>query len=105
MTPWQMAMLDDSTVAGNGALTYRGALAVSENVFEVGSGSIELTLPAEAQFQLTAIVGSGEIRSDFSFDVGGKVTSNIVEAVVGGNPVVKITATAGIGDIRLKRGN
>jgi hypothetical protein len=91
-------------VIGNGKITYHGPLGEGDYDFEVGNGSIELTLPAESQFAVNATVGNGNITNEFSLSTGTP-DSRVARGTVGSNPDASITATTGNGRIDILRGN
>jgi hypothetical protein len=91
-------------VIGNGNITYHGALGRGNYDFEVGNGKIELTLPADTEFDVNATVGNGDITSEFPLSKGTP-DSRVIKGTVGSNPDALITATTGNGRIDIRRGN
>jgi hypothetical protein len=109
-------------VVGNGNITYRGtpgegnygfkvgngdvvyAAALSQGTYElgVGNGSIELQLPAAAQFSIDATVGNGDIANEYpvtdtAFD------ARVLKGTVGSDPQAAITAGVGNGSVKVLR--
>lgn len=93
---------DYSFKVGNGDIVYNAALGQGEYDFGVGNGSIELQLPADAQFSITARVGNGRITSEFPLG-NTSPEARVVNGSVGSDPQATITAATGNGNIEVKR--
>lgn len=66
------------------------------------NGSVDLTLPADAQFSIQANANDGEINSDFDLNVqNGDEHSTITGSVGSGGPMIRIVADKG--DITLHK--
>ncbi len=77
---------DSGSVRFEGALDPKGTYQMATH-----SGDIDLTLPANAAFQLAATTGSGSINNAFGNDV------------VGATPRAQITATIGSGSVTVDK--
>jgi hypothetical protein len=87
---------------GNGQIIYDAALGQGQYDFGVGNGSIELQLPAEAQFSIAATVGNGRIANDYPV-TDTAADERILKGTVGSNPPASITAAVGNGTITVRR--
>ncbi|NTU63088.1 MAG: DUF4097 domain-containing protein [Chloroflexi bacterium] len=93
---------DYGFTVGNGQILYAAALEQGKYDFGVGNGSIELQLPAEAQFSVEARVGNGEIANDYPvMDIASD--ERVLKGSVGSNPQAGITAVTGNGSINVLR--
>lgn len=96
----------DSISGGGDVKTSSGGIKLSlENpsgnvILNSTSGSIKITLESSLAFTLDAETSSGSIRTNFTVDKNSK--GNKVSAVIGSNPVVKITASASSGGIKVE---
>jgi hypothetical protein len=90
--------------AGNGNVIYHAALGQGKYDFGVGNGSIELQLPAEAQFSIDASVGNGRIDNEYPVPDSAP-NERVLKGTVGSNPQAMISAVAGNGNIDVKRSN
>ncbi len=88
--------------AGNGAVLYAAALDRGEYNLEVGNGSIDLQLPADAQFSIDASVGNGRIVNEYPI-TDTAADERTLKGTVGSNPQAAITAGFGNGDIKVRR--
>jgi len=89
---------------GNGDIVYNAALGQGEYDLGVGNGSIELQLPAEAQFNFDGRVGNGRITSEFPLG-NTSAEAHVVKGSIGSDPQAIITAVTGNGRIEVKRSN
>ena len=93
---------DYGFTVGNGQILYAAALEQGKYDFGVGNGSIELQLPAEAQFSVEARVGNGDIANDYPVtDIASD--ERVLKGSVGSNPQAVITAVTGNGSINVLR--
>jgi hypothetical protein len=90
--------------AGNGNVIYNAALGQGKYEFGVGNGSIELQLPADAQFSIDASVGNGRIDNEYPVPDSAS-NERVLKGTVGSNPPATITAITGNGRIAVKRRN
>jgi hypothetical protein len=83
---------------GNGSIDYQGTLEATNGsyLFTTGNGDIDLTLPANASFQVSYETGNGSTDSDFALGSDGKV---------GNGPYAQVTLHSGNGSIHLHQGN
>jgi DUF4097 and DUF4098 domain-containing protein YvlB len=88
----------------SGRIDYDGQiLAGGKYSFESLSGSIRVTIPASASFDLEAETFSGGISTDFPITLQGKIDRKRIEGVVnGGGSALRIKAFSGSIDIKKK---
>lgn len=93
--PWVPALVQART--SSGSIEFEGALGAGESTFTTSNGSVELKLPKDAQFALSASTSNGKIRSGFRFEAGGRISDRLVEAAVGAAPaaIVRIQTSNG----------
>jgi DUF4097 and DUF4098 domain-containing protein YvlB len=73
-----------------------GIAAEGDVQFTTTNGSIQLTLPQDAAFDLRARTTNGNIKSDFPVNINGKFIGSRVSGVVnGGGPLVYLETTNG----------
>ena len=87
---------------GNGDIVYNAALGQGEYDLGVGNGSIELQLPAAAQFSINATVGNGRIANDYPV-TDTAADERTLKGTVGSNPPASIAAAVGNGTITVRR--
>jgi hypothetical protein len=96
----------DSTFhTDSGDVTYTGTLIQSANFgFYTSSGTVSLTLPSSASFQVRASTDSGSIDSDFSaVDIlRGNGSGAVANGTVGSPPYAQISIQVNSGDIHLR---
>jgi hypothetical protein len=90
--------------AGNGDVIYEAAVGQGKYDLGVGNGSIELQLPADAQFAINATVGNGGIANEYPV-TDTAPDERVLKGTVGSNPQATITASVGNGSVKVKRGN
>ncbi len=91
----------------SGDITYRGSLAPNGSyIFSASSGDIDLTLPANAAFQVVqATTDSGDIDSDFSgVNIARGSSSATASGTVGSAPYAQISLQTSSGDIHIRQG-
>jgi hypothetical protein len=89
---------------GNGNIIYDAALGQGKCDFGVGNGSIELQLPVNAQFNIDATVGNGNIINEYPVtDIASD--ERVLKGTVGTNPQAAITASVGNGSVKVGRSN
>jgi hypothetical protein len=89
---------------GNGHIIYVAALGQGKYDFGVGNGSIELQLPAQAQFSIDATVGNGDIANEYPITDTAS-DERVLKGSVGSNPQATITAASGNGSVKVRRSN
>jgi uncharacterized lipoprotein YajG len=89
---------------GNGDVVYAAALGQGQYDLEVGNGSIELQLPAAAQFSIDAMMGNGQIVNEYPVTDTAS-DERTLKGTVGSHPQAAITASVGNGDIKVQRSN
>jgi hypothetical protein len=95
---------DYGFTVGNGQILYTAVLEQGKYDFGVGNGSIELQLPAEAQFSIDARVGNGRIDNEYPV-TDTAPDERALMGSVGSNPQASITATSGNGSVTVRRSN
>jgi DUF4097 and DUF4098 domain-containing protein YvlB len=91
--------------SGNGDIDVKiSALRAKEDMaFHTGSGSVQLTLPANYSGELDATTGNGSIRSDFDLKVKGQLSPRRVRATIGdGGPMLRMST--GNGEFEIRKG-
>jgi hypothetical protein len=89
---------------GNGDVLYAAALEQGKYDFGVGNGSIELQLPADAQFSIDASVGNGDIANEYPVTDTAPAARALMGSV-GSNPLAAITAAVGNGSVTVRCSN
>jgi DUF4097 and DUF4098 domain-containing protein YvlB len=87
----------------NGGITFKGSLAEGNHTFKTSNGSVALVLPASAQFRVDASTSMGNVSSDFTPSEGRKKMGAHLQATVGDNPKVSISAQTSLGSISLRK--
>ncbi len=89
-----------STGSGNVRLNSNLGASVRWHL-STGSGHVQLALPPDARFVITAKVSSGEIEMDFP--LAGKIRKRELRGTVGESPEAEIHIKTSSGDIRIKK--
>jgi DUF4097 and DUF4098 domain-containing protein YvlB len=89
---------------GNGNVIYNAALRQGKYDFGVGNGAIELQLPADAQFNIDATVGNGNIANDYPV-TDTAPDERVLKGSAGSSPQASITAATGNGSVKVRRSN
>lgn len=85
---------------GSGDIHIEGSPAATWSV-QSGSGGVRLTFPSQANFELDAHAGSGDIRTTRTVAVQGRADSHTMQGKVGnGGP--RVTIQTGSGDIEIQ---
>jgi hypothetical protein len=95
---------NSSFEVGNGHIIYDAALGQGKYDLGVGNGSIELQLPADAQFSIDASVGNGNIANEYPVTDTAS-DERVLKGSVGSHPQASITAASGNGSIKVQRSN
>jgi len=91
-----------SALTSNGRINFVGSLASGESNFETSNGSIEITLPSDAAFELDADTSNGSVTCDFDITISGTVKKDRLTGTVGENPQTTIVARSSNGSIRIQ---
>ena len=87
----------------NGRIEFRGSLAGEDQKFTTSNGKIELVLPDDFQFRLTAATSNSRVRCDFPIGgATGKKRSHL-EGSVGANPQCSIVVASSNGPIAIHK--
>jgi DUF4097 and DUF4098 domain-containing protein YvlB len=104
ITLTQVALARNSVVkADSGSITFGGSLdPQGTSQFETGSGTVDVTLPADASYHLHVISNGGTFNSDFPLNLplSNDNTFN-VKTDVGKSPSATLTLTTASGSINL----
>jgi RNA polymerase sigma factor (sigma-70 family) len=89
----------------NGAIHFSGGLANGEHNFHTTNGSIDLTLPANANFRVEAHTSHGKTTSQFELKTSEGGKRNNLKGAVSDNPAatIKLKTTNGNIDIRQEK--
>jgi DUF4097 and DUF4098 domain-containing protein YvlB len=88
--------------SSNGAVTFAGSLADGESLLKTSFGSISVTLPADAQFQLEAQTSFGSIDTGFKLATDAKQSKTQVRGTVGENPKSTLKVVTSNGNIQIR---
>jgi hypothetical protein len=89
---------------GNGQIIYAATLGQGKYDLGVGNGSIELQLPADAQFSIDASVGNGNIANEYPV-TDTAPDQRVLKDTIGSHPQASLTATVGNGSVQVQRSN
>jgi hypothetical protein len=105
ITLTQVALARNSLVkADSGSITFTGSLdPQGTSQFETGSGTVDVTLPADASYHLHVISSGGTFNSDFPLSFSPSNNDNTIDAKtdVGKSPSATLTLTTASGSINL----
>jgi DUF4097 and DUF4098 domain-containing protein YvlB len=93
-----------AATSANGALRFAGALSPkSTNTLRSSNALVDVTLPADASFTVSAATSNGKVTSDFPIK-GDNQTDQQVKGTVGEDPQTTLTLETSNGDIKLHKG-
>jgi hypothetical protein len=75
----------------NGSITFGGSLAPGVSNLETSNARVEVTLPADASFDLDASTSNSKVTSDFGFAGGSTSSENHVAGHAGTGPGTGVT--------------
>jgi RNA polymerase sigma factor (sigma-70 family) len=96
---------DKATVSAhtsNGKIRFTGTLSEGKHEFRTSNGSIGLTLPANAGFQVDAHTSHGKVTTEFKINVSGSSKKSSLKGTVGENPATTIQLHTSNGNIDIK---
>ncbi len=87
----------------NGNTSFVGSIAASKaaNRIDAGNGSVNVTLPGDAQFGFDALTSNGNVTSDFTFQ--GDTTPASIKGTLGASPTFSLVVRVKNGGIALKK--
>jgi DUF4097 and DUF4098 domain-containing protein YvlB len=86
----------------NGAIRFRGSLARGEHSLHTSNGSIDVGVPANAQFRFDAQTSRGTIVNAFSKEQPTGKAKNHLAGTVGENPSTSLQLRTSNGSITLR---
>jgi hypothetical protein len=87
---------------GNGDIVYQAAVGQGKIDLGVGNGAIELQLPADAQFNIDATVGNGNIANEYPV-IDTAPDGRVLKGSAGSSPQASIMAASGNGSVTVRR--
>lgn len=87
----------------NGPISFTGELIDGKHSFETSNGSVDISLPADSQFDLNAHTSNGRVTSEFALQSSRGSEDNELVGTVGDNPAVFIQVQTSNGSITLSK--
>jgi DUF4097 and DUF4098 domain-containing protein YvlB len=105
ITLTQVALARNSVMkADSGSITFAGSLdPQGTSQFETGSGTVDVTLPADASYHLHVLSNGGPFNSDFPLSFSPANNTINAKADVGKSPSATLTLTTASGSINLRQ--
>jgi len=95
------AVVDART--SNGRIDFKGTLAARDQEFKTSNEKIELTLPADTQFELDASTSNSRVGCEFPLKGEHNKRRTKLKGTVGDSPAFSITATSSNGPINIRK--
>lgn len=88
----------------NGRIRFGGSLTDGDHSFTTSNGDIDITLPANARFRLSASTSNGDVMTDFPITVSGTQAKGTLNGAVGENPAMSLSLGTSNGRIEVRQG-
>lgn len=91
-----------SLATSNGAVSFEGSLGTGDHSARTNNGSIDVAVPANAVFALTAVTGNGSVTCDLPLEGPGERSAKHVEGVTGPNAASIFTLSTSNGSVHVR---